>query len=234
MRDLLVIVPTRDRPRQLYRLLEACHLTCQEATDVAVCLDNDDPQLDEYLTLLNKFRSHNVGLYWVVGPRHTLTGWTNEAAHAWAGKHFALASLGDDHVPRTEGWDRELTGEIRANGGTGIAYGNDLLQGEGLPTAPVISADIVQALGWFCEPNMQHYYVDNVWKVLAEQAGCLYYRPDVVVEHMHPGAGKAQHDQTYQDALSARWNFDAEEFNVWHASRREADVTTVRKLRVPR
>jgi hypothetical protein len=47
-----------------------------------------------------------------------------------------LASLGDDHRPRTKGWDRRLIDAIESLGGApGIAYGDDKLQGAALPTA---------------------------------------------------------------------------------------------------
>jgi len=45
--------------------------------------------------------------------------------------------------------------------------------------------------------SLIHLYFDNFWKTLGEQARCLAYLPEVVVEHMHPFAGKAKWDENY-------------------------------------
>jgi hypothetical protein len=127
-----------------------------------------------------------LGAQGVSGPRNNLAGWTNVLARHLAKDYRALASLGDDHLPRTPGWDLRLLEAIAGMGGTGFAYGNDLLQGAALPTAVVVSSNIVTALGWMCEPSMRHYCIDNVWKDLGEGAGCLAYLPDVIIEHLRP------------------------------------------------
>ena len=89
-----------------------------------------------------------------------------------------------------QGWDRLLLEALDKLGGEGIAYGNDLHQGEALPTAPVISSGIVGALGWMMGPGLKHMHVDDVWRDLGQAAGCLAYVPEVVIEHQHPDAGK--------------------------------------------
>ena len=86
-----------------------------------------------------------------VGPRNGLCGWTNEVAVRRAAEYPYLASLGDDMVPRTKGWDRALVRAITDMGGTGLAYPWDGTR-EDIPEAVVLSSDIVQALGWMCAP----------------------------------------------------------------------------------
>src|SRR5215469_2284364 len=46
--DLLVIVPTRGRPGNLARLLDAVHATRTSHTNVHAAVDDDDPELDAY------------------------------------------------------------------------------------------------------------------------------------------------------------------------------------------
>lgn len=46
--------------------------------------------------------------------------------------------------------------------------------------------------------DVEHLYCDNAIKDLGEQADCLRYLPDVLIEHMHPVAGKAPMDAGYQ------------------------------------
>jgi hypothetical protein len=106
----------------------------------------------------------------------------------------ARRSSGDDHRVRTRGWDEALTD---AAGPVGIAYGDDLIQGVELPTSVVMSSDIVRTLGQMVPPTLQHLFVDDYWKALGIGIGQLHYVPEVVIEHMHPSAGKAEMDDSY-------------------------------------
>jgi hypothetical protein len=222
MRDLLVIVPTRGRPTSMARLALALRGTAQAATDLIFAVDDDDQLSAQAVQML--------GAHGVSGPRNNLAGWTNVLARHFAKDYRALASLGDDHLPRTPGWDLRLLGAIAGMGGTGFAYGDDLLQGAALPTAVVVSSDIVTALGWMCEPSMRHYCIDNVWKDLGEGAGCLAYLPDVIIEHLHPAAGKAAPDATHQES-TAKDRLDFAAYGHWRTWRMNADITTVAMLR---
>ena len=72
------------------------------------------------------------------GPRGGLAEWTNRIAVRRAGEYRYLASFGDDHVPRTPGWDAALIRAIEAMGGTGMAYPFDGTR-EDIPEAVVAS-----------------------------------------------------------------------------------------------
>jgi hypothetical protein len=221
VRDLLVIVPSRGRPERFAAMAGAALSLSEASTQIAVAVDDDDPVAARYQG------SERIG-FWH-GRRGTLAGWTNKIALAEHQNYRALASLGDDHMPRTQGWDRLLLEAIDGMGGTGVAYGNDLLQGVNLPTAAVVSSDIVAALGWMCLPGLRHYCVDNVWSVLGASAGCLRYLPGVVIEHLHPLLTGAPPDRTYRDA-EARAAQDHDFFRAWVAGPAAADIEVVRSL----
>jgi hypothetical protein len=102
--------------------------------------------------------------------------------------------MGDDHRVRTPGWDYALT---RAAGPWGIAYGDDGIQGEALPTAVVLAADIVRTVGHIVPPTLQHMYIDNYWRELGIRIGRLIYMPGISIEHLHHSVGKSQVDATY-------------------------------------
>jgi len=227
MRDLLVIVPSRGRPGRLAVMLDACLSLSEAETDVAVALDDDDPCLEAYGALRDRQR-----VFWQQGPRDGMPGWTNKLALESAGEYRALASLGDDHVPRTQGWDAELLGVLDENG-PGISYGDDLnprnQHGQLMVTAPVISAGIVAALGWMCLRGISHFYADNVWEDLGKDAGCLYYLPGVVIEHLHPSVTGTGNDATYAEAM-ASWDADQRAFYAWREHQRAADSETVRRV----
>lgn len=233
MRDLLVIVPSRGRPGQAAELYEAVTATSRARTDMFLAWDDDDPAGHAYRAMTHRgWRTSAAGecrLWPATGPRRTLAGWTNTIAAAESGRYRAFASLGDDHRPRTPGWDAQLLAALDEMGGTGIAYGDDLLQGKRLPTAPVISGDIVAALGWMCQPSLRHWFVDNVWGVLGQGAGCLRYLPDVVIEHLHYLRTGAVPDHTYLEA-EAGAGADRDAFQQWLVTSAAADVAAVRGL----
>jgi hypothetical protein len=223
VRDLLIIVPTRGRPEGMRRLEDAVATTATVLTDLTFAIDDDD----EPSAAGRRSLSARTG--WITGPRDTVSGWTNRVALKHAGEYRALASLSDDHVPRTRGWDRLLLDAIDRMGGTGFAYGDDLGQRENLATSVVVSADIVQALGWFMLPACAHYHVDNAWMDLGRGAGCLAWCPDVVIEHAHPFWGAAPMDATYESEFG-RGSADLAAYQAWHGGGRDGDVATITAL----
>lgn len=178
--SLAILTPSRGRPERFAEMVDAIRATA--VTDVAIYLatDDDDPMYP-----------HIDGVTAVRGPRRRLAAWTNElAGHALADGHTILGFLGDDHRPRTAGWDAAITGALDELG-SGLAYGRDGLQDERLPTAPFWTADVIRALGWFYPPTLVHLYADDYWLALANDLGIRAYLPDVYIEHLHPSATNA-------------------------------------------
>lgn len=212
MADLVVIVPSRGRPAAAAAFLEA-HAAADGKADVVFAVDWTDPVRDEY------WRA--VGAEHVV---HTHSSTMVEALNMAAAQTlefepdtFALAFAGDDHRPRTAGWSERYLEALRELG-TGMVYGDDLLQGERLPTQIAMTADIIRALGFMAPPSLVHLAVDNWWLELGRTTGCIRYLPDVVVEHMHPVAGKAEWDDGHRRVNAPE---------MYHA-----DLTTMARLRV--
>lgn len=229
VRDLLVVVPSRGRPAQLQQLIMACADWTGCLTDIVVGLDDDDPQLDAYRLMLAD--CYGIGVTVRTGPRQSLTGWTNQLIAENLDDYWFFASLGDDHRPRTP-WDRVLIEAIDTElDGTGLAFGDDLAHGGKLATAPVVSRDIVAALGWLCEPTMHHYCVDNVWTDLAARLDKIVYKPEVIVEHLHPAFGKGEIDQTYNDAGGFSTSHpDYQAYLYWQEHKMEQDLDLIRAI----
>ena len=225
--DLLVVVPSRGRPQGIARLLDTVHATRRIATHVHVGVDDDDPELDRYRAVMD---GHGAdGDLLEVGPRKGLAATTNDIAVRRAGEYPFLASLGDDMAPRTPGWDRALTRAITDMGGTGFAYPHDGIR-EDIPEAVVVSSDIVQALGWFANPALQHFWIDNTWADLGRGAGCIRHLRVVVVDHLHPDAGKAPGDRTYAES-NKKIPADRDAYFAWRSGRMADDVRTILALR---
>lgn len=225
MPDLVVVVPSRGRPQAVADLAEQCAKTCTADTVLLVVVDTDDPTLPQYQAPVGT----QVFFSWAPANSGHVGAINHGAAQALTEfAPAAIAKLDDDHRPRTNGWDALL---LDALTGPGIAYGNDLLQGRNLPTAPVITADIIQSLGWMAPPQLRHLYCDNFWRDLGEQAGCLHYLPSVIVEHMHPVAGKSPWTEGHQRVNNPRqFERDGEAYRRYQAEQMPADVAKVKAL----
>ena len=73
-------------------------------------------------------------------------------------------------------------------------------QGQGLATAVMMSTNIIKAVGYMAPPKLVHLFMDNYWMILGQRLGTLWYFDKVIVEHLHPVAGKAQWDEGYVEA----------------------------------
>lgn len=227
--DLLMIVPSRGRPGNVAALVDAWFGTAVGAATLLIAIDDDDPTRDDYLKMLAP--PIKAGTLRVeVAKRQRLGGTLNSIAGVGATEYRALGFMGDDHRPRTAGWDRRMV-EALDELGSGMVYGDDLFQRANLPTAIAMTSDIVRSLGYMVPGGLVHLYVDDAWKALGEGIGRLRYLPDVVIEHLHPSAGKAQMDASYEETNSqAQFDADRQRFEDWQQSGLDADVTKLREL----
>lgn len=188
--ELTMVCPSRGRPGNITELVQCWDQTGAQA-QLLVIVDDDDPELDGYLGA----PLHGGRRLMVIEEPRRLGPILNAIMPPLASLNppgSAVGFLGDDHRPRTPGWDQALVDAL-----PGVAYGNDLLQSENLPTAVVMSAGIVTTLGYFSPPGVMHLYMDDFWRQLGHSLGALTYLPGVIIEHMHPVAGKASLDEGY-------------------------------------
>jgi hypothetical protein len=224
---LAVLVPTRGRPGSLARLIKAVRDTAGPRTHVIAGVDPDDPCVNEYLALdcLGPGDQIEIGRM-----RLNLSQWTNHLWAAHRNDYAFFASLGDDMVPRTMGWDAKLTGAIDGEfGGTGITYPWDGVRDD-IPEAFVMSADIPAALGWMMQPSLAHWWVDNVVADLGHGAGCIRQLRGVVIQHLNIALGGGPPDQTAIDA-GATMAADKAAYEEWCRNGRSADVDTIKRVR---
>lgn len=190
METLLVIVPSRTRPHNIARLMQAWSDTGASA-DLLVLVDDDDPELAGYFEA-----AEGCAVDLVVGPRQRIGPLVDEYAVRFADAYDVIGFMGDDHVPRTVGWDNLILG---ASTPWTVVYGNDLFQGENLPTAVFQGSGLIRTTGRFNPPGCVHLFLDNYWKTLGERLGTLTYLPDVIIEHVHYMAGKSVEDDLYRE-----------------------------------
>lgn len=233
MADLLQIVPTRSRPRNARRVLDAWDATdAWKDAALVFAADADDPQISGYRQLADERRGD--GKHWWVTelPRwlpmvHKL----DATAREHADRFWALGFAGDDHLPRTINWAPTYLDALRELG-SGIVYGDDLYQGANCPTQWAMTADIVRALGRMVPAPVEHMESDVSILALGKEASCIRYLPQVVIEHMHPHAGKSATDAQYEHVnRREQYHRDGAIYRKWRQGQLAQDAAKVRALR---
>lgn len=227
MTDLVVIVPSRGRPEAARELTDAFDLTCTTDTRLIFAIDKRDV----------------AGIYGYPHSSRASTQWQESTSMVEAlnlavrdllreSQPFAIGFMGDDHRPRSRGWDEAYLTELHRLG-TGMVFGDDLLQGGKLPTQIAMTSDIPQALGYMAPPCLTHLYVDNYWRDLGQRAHCMTYLKDVTVEHVHPVSGKVEWTPGHRRVnTNEMYQADSNAYNAFVAAGHlTQDVETVRKLR---
>lgn len=232
---MIVIVPTRGRPEAVTRLIEAWYAT-RATAHLRFIVNETDERLVDYLEILSDPKLPRAFFSWLRAPSDTMVSALNWGAVRattrcnWDG---IVGFMGDDHLPRTPNWDLLIEEAFRTTG-PAVVYANDLLQGENLPTQVFLPTEFVRRLGRIAPPTLKHLYVDNYWREVGVQSGCLRYMSHIVIEHMHPVAGKAEWDDNYRRVNAGElYGSDHEAFNAFVASGMlEADAQLMKDLYV--
>jgi hypothetical protein len=191
--------------------------TTSGLSDLMFALDEDDemnyPRLDDVL--------------YEVNPRIRMCPTLNLVATKYAERYDALAFMGDDHKFNTVGWEEIFLKAIDENNGVGICYGNDLLQGQRLPTAVTLSSNIVRTLGYMVPPTLIHMYADNFWKELGERLKRLFYFGNIVIEHVHYSNNKSGADAQYHE-VEGFFSDDERAYNHYKSHQMGEDISKLK------
>jgi hypothetical protein len=187
---ITVFVPTRERPvaaGQTY--LSFLNTSLLPDTRIIFGLDWDEPRIEEYT------KAVPASLLFQCSPANSgsLSRVLNALSAYWTDDIVGMVN--DDHRFRSFGWDEKIAEAL--DGKVGVAYANDLLMGDALPTSVFMSGEIPQALGYFALPSLAHMYLDNFWKDIGTGLGELRYLPKTTIEHLHYTAGKSRMDESY-------------------------------------
>ncbi|HET8784075.1 MAG TPA: hypothetical protein VFM38_00450 [Candidatus Limnocylindrales bacterium] len=234
--SIVVLVPSRGRPDRAAEAFASFRATARLSTTRWVLgIDWDDPERTRYIEAFAQRSDRRFG--WDPDEPFVvvLQAWeTGDLARATNGlwRRFGdsadiLGSVNDDMLFRTEGWDERVTAALAR---PGIAFGDDGFQHDALVTSPFITAGIPQALGWYALPTCEHLFIDNAWGDIGRGIGRLEYLSDVLIEHIHPLAGKADWDEGYERANDRRTtDHDRIAYERWRdRGGRQADIAKVR------
>lgn len=183
----LIIIPSRNRVANTERAIKAIKETAG-ISDILIGLDADNHEIYPRFD----------GVIYEVNPQteKRMNGTLNLLSTRYSNMYETVYFMGDDHLPITKGWDERLYQPIKEKG-YGVSYGNDLYQGQNLPTAVMMSTNIIKSLGFMSPPEQIHMFLDNFWKAVGEKLKSIYYFDDVVIEHLHAYVGKSELDEMY-------------------------------------
>lgn len=213
MKDLALIVPSRGRPGNIYRLWTCLKDTCRGDTTLIVGLDSDDaPSYDrlpgvEYVVLDNLR---------YVGP------WINYLAQQVKDDYKYIGHIGDDNIASTVAWDVQMMEALQI---TRFAFGNDQYPREpgSLCCHLFTHSDTVEKLGYLAVPSIKHMWVDPVWMAWGKACGITYLH-DVDLRHVHfTGGGGAYYDETYAQSVTTAES-DKKAFDAYCESQLNADI----------
>lgn len=235
MPDLAVIVPTRGRPDNIRKVIEAWNFTdAWSVADLVLAVDADDPELEGYYSVRvehGQFRDGKPASSMIEYPTwRPMVPKLNATALDLAGRYFALGFAGDDHLPRTINWARRYLDVLREMK-TGMVYGDDGYQGAKLSTEWAVTSDIVRALGRMVPADVEHMYSDTSLLELTRAAGMARHLPEVRIEHMHPIVKKSAGDEQYARVNSRdQFRRDREAYLAWQRREMPGQLATLRSL----
>ncbi len=212
---ILILCPSRGRPQGVRELVETWRNTKSGLSDFLLLLDADDEKLGEYLDDYLIINDIIISVNERKGEYRGAVRMFDKGLQLFPNYKYYMI-MGDDCRFRTRNWDRLMVEKIEKEGGWGIVYGNDLHQGESLASLPVISANLIKITGYIAPPSLNHLYIDMVWTKIGREMGKLFYMPEIVIEHLHPDAGKAEMDETYREVIyGGRAEQDTENYKIW-------------------
>lgn len=220
--NLALIVPSRGRPHNIQEILNLDELN-DGNVDLFVGIDDDDPEKEQYKKL--------DGIYqWVEGPRLRMVGTLNAIANDIAKDYYAVGFIGDDHRPRTKGWDSQVLESLH-NMGTGFTHGDDGHWGDQLATYIFMTSDIIRTLGYMAPPTFTHLYIDNVWSDLSRAVDRFSYLPNLLIEHVHPAFQQTEWDSLYKEVnADSMYAKDRQAYEKYKESQFFDDINKLRQI----
>ena len=192
------LVPTRNRPAGLRRLLDSLLEKSADIRNVEVIfrVDDDDslslPAIAEY--------SSRLKILTIVGPRSRHLGtYANEALRLSTGD--VLGITGDDNAVISPSWDVTVEREFDVfPDKIALVFGNDKSTYGPGPTSFFLHKNWIAATGEFFPEMFFHFCIDTWFQDLANRIGRYVFVPDLIIGHYHPALGNGVDDAVYGEA----------------------------------
>lgn len=178
-----VLIPERGRPAMLQRLLASLlRHGAYSDFEILIAVDDDDPAWPP-----GSLPENGLACRWFLWPRPiTLGVKLNMLAERARGD--VLLFLGNDMVMETQDWPSKVQAAADAlPNGIGVPFLNSTLS-PGMPTYPIITRKMMEAVGWFMDPKWPFWFLDTAYQDIGLMIGALF--PIDVTVSAPDGLGK--------------------------------------------
>lgn len=196
-----LILPTRQRPNNVRRLLQSIHKTMdiEYPLEILFYIDSDDEESEDVMEEIQEKYKEYIYIDWINGPRIAHMGrMTNLLFEKSKGNIVGL--IGDDVVFRTIGWNHLVSTEFSKYDDEIVYVGGDDLLNYNLFTHPFMSRKWVEVVGYLV-PEFKGDYIDTFLYDVATRIGRAVRLP-IVIEHLHFSNNKASMDEVMKEKLA--------------------------------
>lgn len=196
--NILVKFPTRQRPSQCVRALNAC-VENQTTNNVHYLLtvDEDDKSMESVISAVQSHEHITVD----VGVSKSKINACNRGIDTYTGEWQIVVLLSDDMICQKKGWDAELISEMITMfpDTDGVLFHNDGFLGDKLNTMCILGRKYYDRFGYIYHPEYKSFWCDNEFQEVAQGLDLQQYYPDVLFKHEHPANTGEQSDSLYLD-----------------------------------
>lgn len=167
-----ILIPERGRPEKLVRLIKSLHRHAgdDQNHEILIAFDDDDPAWD-YRVLDDDFQYPRFRKFCWPRPI-TLGAKLNMLAEQALGD--VLCFIANDMVMETPGWPAKIQAAADSlAAGIGVPFLNSTLS-PGMPTYPVITRKMMEAVGHFMDPSYPFWFIDTCWQDIGLMVGSLF------------------------------------------------------------
>ena len=181
---ILVKFPTRQRPTQFVRALNAC-IENQTSTNVhyLITIDSDDESMKNVRDSLLHHDHVTVDEGKSYSKIHACNrGMDNDME--WD----IVVLMSDDMMCKKKGWDSQLIKEMAYNypDTDGVLWHNDGYTHNKLNTMCILGRKYYKRFSYIYNPEYKSFWCDNEFMDVASQMGKQTYMNDVLFRHEHP------------------------------------------------
>lgn len=191
---IALLCPTRERSKDVKRLIDSLEATTSNLENVILYLgvDEDDPQLKISMQYDSNYRFVKVIK---IPACETFLGlgkiWNIMAEQV---DDEILSMIGDDMVFETNDWDKQILNNFEEHPDNALlVYCNDGLRGSGnhfhnvppLAVNSFIHRVYYDTFGYYVREEWKHGFHDTWLHDVYEMTGRLLYRSDIMIRHLH-------------------------------------------------
>lgn len=195
--NILVKLPTRQRPSQCVRALNAC-VTNQTTNKVhyLLTIDSDDRSMDGVISAVEGHEHITIDS----GTSKSKIDACNRGISAFPDPWDIVVLLSDDMMCQKKGWDAQLIEEMELKypDTDGVLFHNDGYVGEKLNTMCILGRKYFERFGYIYNPEYKSLWCDNEFMDVANKLNRQTYFKDVLFKHEHPANNGDMADSLYQ------------------------------------